>query len=412
MKLSNILCKKGFSQNIFAPGTLPTHFFVFNIGQLSMKEKKFHKQLLKRYLENKATEEELKVFMHLLQEGKLDEAFALALEKESVAPDEDLNDPKVILLWRRMAVAASIVLVIGLTSYLLLNHSSPDRAIVNNTKRTQEIRFKNDIQAPQVNKAILTLANGSTIVLDSAHDGLLARQGNVNVLKSESGKIAYKGGNSFPSEQITYNTIRVPKGSRPFHLQLADGSEVWLNVASSITFPTSFVGNERMVKITGEAYFEIAHDATRPFIVSKGEASVQVLGTHFNVNAYDDEPDMKVTLLEGSVEIKTQKANVRIKPGEQAAMAPDGTLVINNKADIDEAMAWKNGRFEFNNADIATVMRQISRWYNVEVSYQGKIPFHFGGQIARGSSLVEIFKILEISGVKFTIDGNKVNVLP
>ena len=377
-----------------------------------MKEKKYHKQLLKRYLENRATEEELKVFMHLLKEGQLDEAFVSAVKKESVAPDGDLNASKVILLWRRMAVAASIVLVIGLTGYLMLNHSGSNKAIVNNTNPTREGRFKNDVQAPQVNKAILTLANGSTIVLDSANDGLLARQGNVNVLKSGSGKVAYKDNNALPSEQIKYNTIRVPKGSRPFHLQLADGSEVWLNVASSITFPTSFVGKSRMVEITGEAYFEIAHDAARPFIVSKGEASIQVLGTHFDVNAYDDEPNMKVTLLEGSVEIKSQKSKVKIKPGEQATIASDGALVISDKADLDEAIAWKNGRFEFNNADIATVMRQISRWYNVEVSYQGKIPFHFGGQIARGSSLVEIFKILEISGVRFTIDGNKVNVLP
>ena len=377
-----------------------------------MKEKKFHNQLLKRYLENRATEEELKVVMHLLKEGKLDEALALAAKGESVAPDGDVDDSKAISLWRRMAVAASIVLVVGLTSYLLLNHSSPDTAIANNTNSTREKRFKNDVQAPQVNKAILTLANGSTIVLDSANDGLLARQGNVNVLKSGSGKVAYKDNSSYPPAEIKYNTIRVPKGSRPFHLQLADGSEVWLNVASSITFPTSFVGKERIVKITGEAYFEIAPDAARPFIVRKDEASIQVLGTHFNVNAYDDEPNMKVTLLEGSVEIKSQKSKVRITPGEQAAVASDGALVINDKADLDEAIAWKNGGFEFNNADIATVMRQISRWYNVEVSYQGKIPFHFGGEIARGSSLVEIFKILEISGVRFTIDGNKVNVFP
>lgn len=377
-----------------------------------MKEKRFHNQLLKRFLENRATEEELKVFMHLLKEGKLDEAFALAVEKEAVAPNADLNDSKKALLWRRMAAAASIILVIGLTGYLLLFHSRPDSAVVKGIKPTQETRFKNDVQAPQLSKAILTLANGSTIVLDSANDGLLARQGNVNVRKSEGGKVAYDESNTVPLDQIEYNTIQVPKGSRPLHLQLADGSEVWLNVASSITFPTAFVGNERDVKITGEAYFEIAHDAARPFIVRKGEASVQVLGTHFNVNAYDDEPDMKITLLEGSVEVKSQASKVIIKPGEQAAMARDGALVINGNADLDAAVAWKNGRFKFNNADITTVMRQISRWYNVDVAYQGKVPFHFGGELARNSSLVQIFKILEISGVKFTIDGNKVNVLP
>jgi len=373
-----------------------------------MEDDKFYNQLVERYAENKATEEELEVFAYLLKQGKLDEALASYMKKQAEASNEDLNHIKKIFLWPRIAVAASIILAISVTGYLLLNHSNSNKTIAH----TQEKQFKNDIPAPQVDKAILTLANGSTILLDSAYNGALAKEGDVIILKRADGRIDYKDKNSAPSEQIKYNTLTVLKGSKPFQLQFADGSQVWLNVASSITYPTAFVGKERKVKITGEAYFEIAHDAAKPFIVSKGTTSVQVLGTHFNVNAYDDEPNMKITLLEGSVEVKSQKSEVKIKPGEQAVVGLDGQLGINKDADLEEAIAWKNGRFEFSNADLATVMRQISRWYDVEVVYRGKTEYHFGGQIARSSSLVDILKILEISGVRFTIEGKKVTVLP
>ena len=377
-----------------------------------MTEDKFYNQLVERYMENRATEEELEVFAHLLKSGKLDKALALSMKKQDEVSNEDSNDIKEIFLWRRIAVAASIVVVVSLSGYFLLNTS---KSTINSNKSvasTHENRFKNDIKAPPGGKAILTLANGSTIVLDSANNGELATEGNVMVLKRTDGRVAYNDKNSSRSEQVRYNTLTVPKGSKPFQLELADGSQVWLNVSSSITYPTAFIGKERKVKITGEVYFEIAHDATKPFIVSKGETSIEVLGTHFNVSAYDDEPDMKVTLLQGSVKVKSKKSQLIISPGEQAVVTSEGQLGINKNADLDEVIAWRNGKFDFDNADLATVMRQISRWYDVEVVYRGKSNFHFGGQLSRNSSLIEIFKILEISGVRFTIDGKKVNVLP
>jgi len=377
-----------------------------------MREDKFYNQLVERYVENRATEEELEVFAHLLKLGKLDKALALSMKKQAKASNEDSNNIKEIFLWRRIAVAVSIVLVLSVPGYFLLNHS---KSTINSNKSvagTHEKQFKNDIRAPSVAKAILTLANGSTIVLDSANNGELATEGNVMVLKRADGKVAYNDKNSSRSEEIRYNTLTVPKGSKPVQLELEDGSQVWLNVSSSITYPTAFVGRERKVEITGEVYFEIAHDATKPFIVGKGETSIEVLGTHFNVNAYNDEPDMKVTLLKGSVKVKSKKSQLIITPGEQAVVTSEGHLGINKNADLDEVIAWRNGKFDFNNADLATVMRQISRWYDVEVVYQGKTDFHFGGQLARNSSLIEIFKILEISGVRFTIDGRKVTVLP
>jgi transmembrane sensor len=377
-----------------------------------MIEDKFYNHLVERYMENRATEEELEVFAHLLKLGKLDKALALFMKKQHEASNEDSNDIKEIFLWRRIAVAASIVVVLSLSGYFLLNTS---KSTINSNKSvasTHENRFKNDIQAPPGGKAILTLANGSTIVLDSADNGELATEGNVMVLKRADGKVAYNDENSSRSDQIRYNTLTVPKGSKPFQLELADGSQVWLNVSSSITYPTAFIGKERKVKITGEVYFEIAHDATKPFIVSKGETSIEVLGTHFNVSAYDDEPDMKVTLLQGSVNVKSQKSQLIITPGEQAVVTSGGQLGINKNADLDEVSAWRNGKFDFDNADLATVMRQISRWYDVDVVYRGKTNFHFGGQLSRNSSLIEIFKILEISGVRFTIVGKKVTVLP
>lgn len=377
-----------------------------------MREDKFYNQLVERYVENKATEEELELFAHFLKLGKLDKALALAMKKRAEASNEDSNDVKEIFLWRRVAVAVSIVLVLSVSGYFLLN---PSKSTISSNKivaNTHEKRFKNDIPAPSGGKAILTLANGSTIVLDSANNGELATEGNVMVLKRADGRVTYNDKDASRSEQIRYNTLTVPKGSKPVQLELADGSQVWLNVSSSITYPTAFIGKERKVEITGEAYFEIAHDATKPFIVRKGETSIEVLGTHFNVSAYDDEPDMKVTLLQGSVRVRSQKSQLIITPGEQAVATSEGHLGIIKNADLDEVVAWRNGKFDFNNADLATVMRQISRWYDVEVVYRGKTNFHFGGQLARNSSLVEIFKILEISGVRFTIDGKKVTVLP
>ncbi len=317
---------------------------------------------------------------------------------------------------RRIA-AAVIIIVLGTAAYFYFNRSSERQAVVAGTDLK---KINNDVE-PGGNKAILTLANGGTIILDSAQNGVVSQQGNVKVMKLTNGEIAYNSqdppGNT--QEEVQYNTITTPRGGQ-YQIVLADGSKVWLNAESSLHFPMSFNGKERSVVLTGEAYFEVAKNPSLPFRVTVHDMTVEVLGTHFNVNAYADEEEMKTTLLEGSV--KVLSANTLkfalIKPGEQAILSSTGTPgseadieVI--KTDVDAAVAWKNGLFNFNDADLQTVLRQLTRWYDVKVAYEGSIPKRqFEGKMQRDLNLSEVLKILEKNNVHFKIEGRKIVVTP
>lgn len=307
--------------------------------------------------------------------------------------------------WFRWAAAAAIITAFSTVSFFIFRNRDTNTSTA--TLQTQKERFKNDV-APGQEGAILTLSNGKTIVLDSADNGSLAQQGATEVIK-KNGQIVYA--NQGSSSEVVYNTMTTPKG-RQYSLVLADGSKVWLNAASSITFPTAFDGKERRVSITGEAYFEIAHNAQMPFIVQKGEMSIQVLGTHFNVNSYEDENSINVTLLEGLVKMTKGNVNSFIKPGQQARLQNEGIKLINN-ADINAIMAWKNGLFVFDGTDIGALMRQLSRWYDVDVVYDKKINDLFYAEIPRNTKLSDVLKALELTGqVKFEINGKKIIVLP
>jgi transmembrane sensor len=309
-------------------------------------------------------------------------------------------------LWRRVAVAASILLVVGLGSYLIFKNKTDKEQVVTATPAK-------DIESPGSAKAVITLANGQRVYLDSAANGALASEGNVQIVKDADGKISYSGS----ATEVVYNTLSNPRGSRVINMTLTDGSRVWLNAGSSITYPVAFAGNERKVTMNGEAYFEIAHNAVKPFKVSKGGTEVAVLGTHFNVNAYDDEPGIKVTLLEGSVKVSTQypasnilPGYVMLKPGEQALV--NGSAIQLVSPDLEQVMAWKNGIFQFNDDGIEPVMREIARWYDVEVIYQERPAKTFKGSLDRNMSAANIFRILEeTGGVHFKIDGKKITVL-
>lgn len=309
---------------------------------------------------------------------------------------------KVRKLWRRIA-AASAVLIIGLSTYLYLNktHQSPETAAV---------VVKHDVSPPAVNRATITLAGGKVVYLDSVNNGTLALQGGVSLQKLADGQIVYTGTSTAAS--VTYNTLNNPRGSKVIDMTLSDGSKVWLNAGSTMIYPLAFAGNERKITITGEAYFEVAHNAAMPFKVSKGGMEITVLGTHFNVNAYDDESDVRVTLLEGS--IKTSIVNgpsLMVKPGQQA-IVENGKLKVENGIDLDAVMAWKNGYFAFSHSDLQTVMRQVARWYDVEVVYEGAIPdMKFGGEISRNNNVSQVLKVLEESKVKFRIEGKKIVVV-
>lgn len=303
--------------------------------------------------------------------------------------------------WQKIAVAASILLVMGLGTLFLIQNSNQSPVVA--TPRLA------DDKEPGKTGAILTLSNGSKIVLDSLGNGLLANQNNTTISKKNGGLVYNKVGND---TQTVYNTMTTPR-ARQYNLELSDGTKVWLNASSSITFPTSFAANERKVILTGEAYFEVAKDKTRPFRVSVNDMQVNVLGTHFNVNAYDDEAAVNTTLLEGSVLLTEKGKKVLLKPGQQAQKQKSGAIVVNDNVNLDEVMGWKNGVFYFDNASIQTVLRQVSRWYDVDVVFEKGIPTRtFEGEIQRNLQLSQVLKILEKNKVHFKIDGNILRVMP
>ena len=305
------------------------------------------------------------------------------------------------------AVAASVLLLFGVGFFYLSKKNTPSLV------KTVPVKVMENDLLPGGNKAILTLGNGRQIVLDSSQNGNLANQGNSTVTKLNDGRIAYKDVNEKPTD-IVYNTISTPRGGQ-YQVDLADGSKVWLNAASSLRFPTRFSGGERKVEITGEVYFEIAKKEGVPFEVILGNGSkVQVLGTHFNVMSYADEASIETTLLEGSVKFIHKEKSMVIKPGQQVVLnETTSAMSVNDKVDMDAVMAWKNGKFYFRNSDIESVMKQLSRWYDVDVEYRGKVDKKFEGSVSRNISASNIFKILEATGgVNFKIDGKKILVSP
>lgn len=306
------------------------------------------------------------------------------------------------IIYRRIAVAACVVFLLGIGTYFFVSYHKT--GIKN---QASEI-VSHDVAPPVNNKASLTLGNGKTIILDSTGIGSLVTEGIANANKISDAKLVYTAN---PTTNIEYHTLQVPKGSKPMQLQLADGSRVWLNTASSITFPNVFTGNKRNVSITGEAYFEVAHNAAKPFIVKVNDMKVEVLGTHFNINSYSDGDYIKTTLLEGKIKIdNNNSSNKFLYPGQQAQLNKAGNLRIINHVDINEVMAWKEGNFLFDNYDIYEVMKQLQRWYDVDVEYQTQnIHQHFEGILSRNVSLSKVLEMLEkSSNIKFTINGKKV----
>lgn len=275
-----------------------------------------------------------------------------------------------------------------------------------------KVKIQNKIIKPGTNKATLTLANGNTIFLDSASTGVLANLKHVRILKSSTGQLIYDtsasdaGGN----EKLSYNTISVPKGGQ-YQLVLPDGTHVWMNSASSLRYPTRFEGSERQVELNGEAYFEVAKDKAHPFHVSVNNMEVQVLGTHFNIMGYKDEGVTKTTLLEGAVKIVRGGSQETIRPGQQAIV--DERIKIAD-VNVQESIEWKNGNFNFSHEKLDVIMRKISRWYDVDVDYQGKTTKAiFVGTLPRSSNIGEVLRYLELTGlVHFKVTERRVTAMP
>ena len=343
-----------------------------------------------------------KEFDGLTNAEQISQIFNKIIEKKNAAKSPVAK--VIFLTWQRwVAVAAVVLCLIGLWYIYPANKTATP--IIASQKKTVQKEI-----AAGGNHAILTLADGSTIVLDDAKNGDVTQQGTTKIIKLDSGKLAYINDRQ-PSDVIVYNTISTPRGGQ-YEIVLPDGSHVWLNAVSSLNFPTSFSGTNRNVALTGEAYFEVSKNKSMPFIVAIGETKVTVLGTHFNVNAYTDEKNIITTLMEGSVKFSGKDEERLLNPGQQSVY--DNTIhsLMVKKADVSQAIAWKDGFFEFSNTDLGTIMRQIARWYDVDISYKTTIKdVAYGGGISRKLNLTEVLRLLETSGVKFKIDNRKITVL-
>lgn len=327
--------------------------------------------------------------------------------QQLLATDREIPRPQtsaVRTLWWR--AAAAVLLLLTTVAGVYYWQTTPHKAT-----HLPVAAVMTDVKAPANTKATLTLANGQQIVLDSAANGLLAMQANTSIVKNSAGQITYMAAGE--NAALQYNTLSVPTGSKAVSLVLSDGTKVWLNVASSITYPTAFSGKERKVQIKGEAYFEVVSNPATPFVVTKPGTGtdIWVLGTHFNVNAYDGEPDIKITLLEGAVKIAKEQQSMLLRPGEQARVSSSIRRV--KEVAVEEVVAWKEGLFVFDKTDIQSMMRQAERWYGITVQYPNGVPAEeFTGSLSRDVSLSEFLKILEYSEVTAKIKGNNVMINP
>lgn len=390
-----------------------------------MEKENFHK-LLDKYIAGEASHDEEQRLLNFYgsfkssseiesipeMEDLKDKIFGNILDK--ITPEEDYSHSFNFYYLKSFSIAAMILLTITTGIYFYSNRT------IQEEEQFVEINVKNDI-LPGNNKAILTLANGSKISLDDAEYGLLASEGNTVITKTENGEIVYEKNaiekNKGISNHALTNTIQTPKGGK-YQVRLPDGSKVWLNSASTLSYPTAFTGTERKVKLKGEAYFEIASNKKNPFRVESDGQIVEVLGTHFNINSYDDEDFTKTTLLEGSVRvILNSKSDVlgktrMLKPGEQSLTNVSQSGIRIENADTEKAVAWKNGYFKFKNTPIQQIMREVERWYDVELVYEGTMPTdEFTGFISNDVNISGVLKILEQSGgVKFSVKGKKIKV--
>lgn len=304
--------------------------------------------------------------------------------------------------------AAAVLFLLALGTWLYTSTSFSPQDV------PKALATTSPVIVPGGNKAVLVLGDGTNILLDSANNGNLTLQGNTTITKTDGQLSYYNNKEAATALAASYNTLVTPKGGQ-YQVVLSDGTKVWMNAASSLRYPAAFTGSEREVVLNGEAYFEVAKYPGKPFKVILNGMEVQVLGTHFNVMAYDNEAAITTTLLEGSVKVSNPTSanptSAILVPGQQALRTKNGPVTVLSNVDMEETMAWKNGYFQFNRDGLDVVMRQIERWYDVTVSYEGKIPDRkFGGKISRSSNIQDVLKVLELSKVAFRIDGKKIIV--
>lgn len=383
------------------------------------------KYLLDSYLANSCSHEEMEELLrHLSEDADSAVLFSTFEAVWAEGREEEVLENRRRLRSRRMSRfrAASFAILLGLVigSGLLLRHYSRMRVPVKSVVLAPR-RYKNDVK-PGGNKAVLVLSNGQTIVLDSAGLGTLAVQAGMKVIKLSNGRLLYQPAVDIGDSVPVYNTISTPRGGQ-YELVLQDGTRVWLNSESSLRYPTVFTGKERSVELSGEAYFEVAPRAVSPFKIymldqssdGRNRKEIDVLGTNFNVMAYQEEKVVRTTLVEGALSIGDKLNKRLLRPGQQAEWlsGPETQVKITDDVDVDAAIAWKNGFFSFDRCDIHRIMRQLSRWYDLKVIYNGRGVAKskvFWGGIQKNLPLSDVLRILEKGGVEFSIDGNNVTV--
>ncbi|BAV06951.1 FecR family protein [Filimonas lacunae] len=378
-------------------------------------------ELLKKYREGTASAEEralLEAWYHALEYDATAFADEEAMQQMQAASWEVITAGKrqqapVVGLFRRyrIGVAAAVVLAVAGITWFTINRQQPKQETIPTAQTTPA--------APASDKAVLTLADGRQIVLEQADSGAIAEQNGIRIIKLNNGQLAYdkanKSGAQKPSATAMYNTLTTPRGGQ-YKIVLPDGTVVQMNSASSITYPTAFAGKERVVKLNGEAYFEVARNAQQPFKVEVNKTVVDVLGTAFNIHAYTDEPAVTTTLVNGSVRVThTMAAGSKselLTPGQQAVGAE--TYLVTRKANMRQVLSWKNGLFIFEDRKLEDVLREVSRWYDIDIDMQAPADdTRYGGVINRNSDLKKVLELLERNGIRhFKIEGRKVIVLP
>jgi ferric-dicitrate binding protein FerR (iron transport regulator) len=374
-------------------------------------EKSKAKEILERYIKGECTQEEkalVEEWYNRQHNQHVDPLVEKELMKELETVEKALGLSRGKPVYRRLIAAAAAVLVFAITGWWLYR-------VVNHKPATdkQPLASAQEVIVPGGNKAILTLANGKKISLTDAGKGNIASETGIRIAKTADGQMAYQV-TDVPASAVNnvYNTIETPVGGQ-YQVLLPDGTKVWLNARSALRFPVHFSETERRVEISGEVYLEVAPDKAKPFrVVSPGQV-VEVLGTHFNVNTYDNESAIKTTLLEGAVKVAANGAQTVLKPGQQASLAA-GTLSTLDDVNTDDVVAWKNNKIQFTDLDIHSVMRMLERWYNIEVVYAGgPINTTFGGSVSRSKNIDVILKLLETTGdIHFKIEGRRVIVMP
>ncbi len=386
-----------------------------------MNQEKF-KQLVVKISNGTASQKEIALYSYYYDQFQNEEAWdETVLGKKSDMESEIRKrihkrtlgyGPKFVRFPVVKIAVAAMLLIMGSVLFFLMNQ----RVDLKQNQSLVENQNQDDVE-PGTTRAILILSDGRTLDLDASQNGILANQGDVQVEKNEDGQVAYITNSDKHASATVFNTIKIPKGGR-YQLKLPDGTNVWLNSASSLRFPVTFSEKSRVVELDGEAYFEVAslqdriNSKRKPFIVKTISQEIIVLGTQFNVNAYRDEGITKTTLLEGKVKVFSvnQEKSEILNPGQQSLLLPEGNIrVLEKDIDVEEVMAWKNGVFYFNNTELSVIMRQLARWYDVEVDIKNIPLKKFNGELPRNVKLSQVLQMMEkTSGLKFKVEGRRI----